>query len=79
MIPAGRIRLERSTSADQVDDENDYSDDKQDMNEAAHRVRADNAQQPEHQQDNEDSPEHSRFLRLFSLCSQSKRKVRVLK
>lgn len=79
MIPAGRIGLERSTSADQVDDENDYGDDEQDVNEAAHRVRADNAQQPEHQQDNEDCPEHSSFLRLFSLCSQYERKVRLLK
>ncbi len=62
-IPAGfnvsnRERSERAPSRDQIDDQDDDGDDEQQMDEAAHRVGADEPEQPKHQQDNEDSPKH---------------------
>jgi hypothetical protein len=49
---------ERSPTLDQVNDQDDDGDDEQNVDETAHRVRADEAEKPEYQQDNKDSPEH---------------------
>jgi hypothetical protein len=56
-----RGRAETSDTApalDQIDDQDDDSDDEQDVDESTHRVGANESEQPQHEKDNEDSPEH---------------------
>ena len=67
MMPAGRIGSKRSTPADEVDDQNHYRYNEQEMDEPAERVGADHTKQPEHQQNNKDCPEHNCFLGLTLL------------
>jgi len=43
---------------DQINDQDDNRDDEQNMDKAAHCVRADESEQPQHEQNNEDGPEH---------------------
>jgi hypothetical protein len=49
---------DRSSALDHLQDDHDERDHEQDVNESAERVRADHAQQPEHEKDNEESPQH---------------------
>jgi hypothetical protein len=51
----------------QINDEHDHRDYEQDVNEAAHRVGADQSEQPKHEQNDKYSPEHgdSFLLRLL--------------
>jgi hypothetical protein len=54
-----RANLQRWAPAlDQTDQNRNHSEDEQDVNESAQRVRADHAQQPENQEQNGYSPEH---------------------
>ena len=62
MMPAGLMGSKRSAAAHQVDDQDHYRNDEQDVNESAHRVGAHQTQQPQHQKDDEDCPEHNGFL-----------------
>src|SRR6266480_6658385 len=60
MIPAGftvRI-LKGPTTANQLDNQNDYCDHEQEMNVSAQNVEADETKQPKNQQNNKDSPKH---------------------
>ncbi len=50
---------------DQLDAKNGDGDDEQDVNKSAQGVRRHQAQQPQNQQKNEDSPEHTRFSHLY--------------
>jgi hypothetical protein len=42
----------------QINDQDDNCDDEQDVNESAHGVGADESEKPQHEQNNEDGPEH---------------------
>src|SRR5581483_4477669 len=65
-IPAGFILsiLQRPAALDEIDDEHDDRDHQQDVNESSERVRADESEQPEHEENDEDSPEHSGPFRV---------------
>lgn len=70
MIPTGLIkneagRLQRPSTADQVNDQDDNRDDEQQVDKRAAEM-ADEAEEPENQQDNKYSPEH-RITWLFIL------------
>jgi hypothetical protein len=50
--------LQRSTAANQLDNQDDHRDHEQEMNVSAENVEADETQQPKNQQNNKDSPKH---------------------
>jgi hypothetical protein len=50
--------LERSSSADQLENENDQRNEQQDVNVSAQNVEAHETEQPEDEQNNKDSPKH---------------------
>src|SRR5256885_13223675 len=50
--------LQRSSAADQLQNENDQGDEKQNVNVSAEHVESHETEQPQNQQNNEDSPEH---------------------
>jgi hypothetical protein len=50
--------LQRSTAADQLDNQDDDRDHEQKMNVSAENVEADETEQPKNQQNNKDSPKH---------------------
>jgi hypothetical protein len=62
IIPAGfTVRmLQRSTAANQLDNEDDHGDHEQEMNVSAENVEADETKQPKNQQNNKDSPKHKK-------------------
>ena len=60
MIPAGFTVpiLQRSPPADQLQNQNHYGNDKEDMNVCPQNVEAHETEQPEDQQNYKDSPKH---------------------
>jgi hypothetical protein len=60
-MPAGfTSRLQTPTAADQINDQDDHGDDEQDVNVGAERVEADEAEQPQNEQNDKDGPKHER-------------------
>src|SRR3954469_18343966 len=58
-----RSVLQRSpSSSDQVNDQNYDRDEQEDVDIRAEHVKSNEAEQPEHQQNNEYCPKHNRFL-----------------
>jgi hypothetical protein len=51
--------LNPAPAGDEVDDQDDDGQDQQDVDEATHRVGADQAKEPKHQQNNEYCPQHN--------------------
>jgi hypothetical protein len=47
-----------AASADELEDQRDHGQHKKDVNETTHRVAANNAEQPQNQQNYEQSPKH---------------------
>jgi hypothetical protein len=69
-IPVGfisRRRLHAASARDQIDDKDDYRDDEQQMDEPAAKM-TDEAEKPENQNNNEDSPEHKISFGLSFFC-----------
>jgi hypothetical protein len=58
--------LQRTPACDQLDNQHYQGNDKQEVNEASQSVGADQTKQPEHQQNDENSPEHKDFLSVES-------------
>jgi hypothetical protein len=58
--------LQRTAALDQIDDQNHNRNNKEDMNESAHCVGADQSKQPEYEQNNKYCPEHKVFLSVKS-------------
>jgi hypothetical protein len=52
--------LQRSPTANQLDNQDDHRDHEQQMNVSAENVEADETQQPKNQQNNKDSPKHKK-------------------
>lgn len=50
--------LQRSTAANQLDNQNNQRNQKQEVNVSAQNVEADETKQPKNQQNNKDSPKH---------------------
>src|SRR6266404_2206699 len=59
-IPAGFTMrmLQRSATANQLDNEHDQRDEEQQMNVSTENMEADKTEKPENQQNNKDSPKH---------------------
>jgi hypothetical protein len=57
-MPPGFIELESTTALDQVDDQHDNGKHQEEMNESSQGVGADQSQQPEHEQNDKNSPQH---------------------
>src|SRR5690625_1318704 len=73
-------RMRISTSgyappAKQVDNEYDDGDDEQDMQKSAHRGAADQAHEPQNQQNDDDGPDHGLSSLFLLLNSNTKRKA----
>ena len=54
--------LQRAAACDEVEDENDDGEDDEEMNPSAEGVAADQAQQPEDEENDGDGPKHCFFL-----------------
>jgi hypothetical protein len=55
-----KASLQWAAALNQIDDQHDNGDNEQNMNEAAHGIRTNQSEQPEHEQDNEYCPQHKR-------------------
>src|SRR3954447_22062096 len=78
-IAAGLIvalSLERAASGDQIDDQDDDGDDEQQVNERATEM-TDEAEKPENQQHNKNSPEHMFSFELVYFASHPGSRVRL--
>jgi hypothetical protein len=74
----GKCGLERTPALDQINNQHHNRDDEQDVDESAQRVGADQAEQPEHKQDNKDSPKHKSSFRVeFNFASFGNAKLRL--
>ena len=56
--------LQRPSTANQLDNQNDQRDQKQQMNISSENMEADKSKQPKNQQNNKDSPKHKKTFRL---------------
>jgi hypothetical protein len=61
--------LNAASSRDQINDQDNDRDYEEQMDESAERVRAHEAEQPEHQKNNEDSPKHMFSFELVYFAS----------
>ena len=59
MMPAGFIKLQRSSTLDEVNDQDDHSYDQKEVNEPSQGIGTDQSQQPQYEQNNKYSPKHS--------------------
>jgi hypothetical protein len=70
-----RARLESASARQQVEDQNDNGENQQKMNPAAQRITADQAEEPEYDQDNGDRPKHNKALRNIVRLGESHPRV----
>ena len=55
---AAQLMLDRASAREQVEDEHDDGEDEEEMNPAAEGVAADDAKQPQYEQNDGDRPKH---------------------
>jgi hypothetical protein len=57
----------RPTALNEVDDQHDHGNDQEEMNGPSEGIRRDEAEEPKHDQDYKNRPQHGAFLSMKSL------------
>jgi hypothetical protein len=53
------MKLQGAATLNEINDQHHYGDDEKDVNESSEGIGANQSQQPEHKQNDEDSPKHT--------------------